>query len=162
MMSEKKFKVGLVIGRFQPFHKGHLYLLQGALKVADKIVIGIGSSNVSNSDNPWSFEERKEVIEEVLKKEKLQDVVIKIIDIPDVPDDSEWLEIANKNVGRFNVIIGNNEWVNGIYEKVGIPVVRVDLFKRYLHEGTKIRKLMKEKKSWQSRVPPYLVPKLRI
>lgn len=162
MMSEKKFKVGLVIGRFQPFHNGHLYLLQEALTIADKIVIGIGSSNVSNSDNPWSFEERKRVVEEVLKKEKLEDKVIRIVDIPDVPEDSEWLRIANSKVGEFDVVIGGNEWVNGIYESTGIPVVRVDFFKRYLHEGRKIRKLMKEKKSWQSRVPPYLVPKLRI
>jgi nicotinamide-nucleotide adenylyltransferase len=157
---KKKYAVGLIIGRFQPFHNGHLYLLREALKIADKIIIGIGSSNIIDTDNPWTFEERKKIVEEVLKIENLQDLVIKIIDIRDVPDDSEWLEIANERAGKCNVIIGNNEWVNGIYEKSGTPAVRINLFKRFLHEGTKIRKLMRENKKWEDRVPVYVARQL--
>lgn len=154
----KKYQIGLVIGRFQPFHNGHLYLLKEALKIADTIIIGIGSSNIINADNPWTFEERKRVVEEVLRQEKLQEQVLKIVDIPDVPDDSDWLEIANRKVGKFDVVIGNNDWVNGIYKNVGIPVVALNLFKRYLHEGTKIRQLMRTGKKWEDRVPKYLIP----
>ena len=158
---KKKYQTGLVIGRFQPFHNGHLYLLQESLKIADKIIIGIGSSNIINIDNPWTFEERKKVVEEVLRQEKLQDLVIKIVDIPDVPSDLEWLKVANTKTGKFDVVIGNNDWVNGIYEVAGFTCIKINLFKRYLHEGTKIRKLMRENKKWEDRVPVYISRQIR-
>ena len=159
---KNKYQVGLVIGRFQPFHNGHLYLLKEALKIADKIIIGIGSSNIINADNPWTFEERKKVIEEVLRQEGLQKLVIKIVDISDVPNDFEWLKIANSKTGKFDVVIGNNDWVNGIYEGAGFAVAKINLFKRYLHEGTKIRQLMRSGKKWEDRVPSYLIRQIKV
>lgn len=158
---KKKYQVGLIIGRFQPFHNGHLYLLNEALKIADKIIIGIGSSNIIDGDNPWTFEERKRVVEEVLRQERLQEQVVKIVDIPDVPSDFEWLKIANRKVGKFDVVIGNNDWVNGIYKGAEIPVVQINLFKRYLHEGTKIRQLMRSGEKWEDRVPRYLARQIK-
>jgi len=54
----------LFIGRFQPFHKGHLLFLKSIYTQYDKIIIGIGSSQYSNSlDNPFSYDERKMMIE---------------------------------------------------------------------------------------------------
>ena len=158
---KKKYQTGLVIGRFQPFHNGHLYLLQESLKIADKIIIGIGSSNIINTDNPWTFEERKKIVKEVLRREKLDKFVIKVVDVPDVPSDFDWLKIANGKTGKFDVVIGNNDWVNGIYEGAEIPVMKINLFKRYLHEGTKIRKLMRENKKWEDRVPVYISRQIR-
>jgi len=50
-------KTGLIIGRFQPFHNGHLYAIKNALKKVDELVIAIGSSQyVNTEDNPFSFE----------------------------------------------------------------------------------------------------------
>ena len=49
----------LYIGRFQPFHKGHLKILQKLAKKYDEIIIGIGSSQYSNTlENPFTSEER--------------------------------------------------------------------------------------------------------
>lgn len=51
------------IGRFQPFHTGHLEVLQQALKLAKKVIVLVGSSSKPRSiKNPWSFEERKAMI----------------------------------------------------------------------------------------------------
>jgi len=36
---------GLLIGRFQPFHLGHLEAFQFALSKVDKLWVGLGSSN---------------------------------------------------------------------------------------------------------------------
>ena len=36
---------GLLIGRFQPFHLGHLEALQFALSKVEKLWVGLGSSN---------------------------------------------------------------------------------------------------------------------
>lgn len=153
-----KYKIGLVIGRFQPFHLGHKYLIEKALTISDKIVVGIGSPNVSDEKNPYDLSTRKKFLAEFIKRANIEDKVLKIVSIPDVPDDNEWLSIANKKTGKVDVVIGDNEWVNGIYEASGIPVARVGHFKRKTLEGTKIRHHIKTKKPWKSRVPVYLVP----
>ena len=156
--TQKHYKVGIVIGRFQPFHNGHQYLLKEALKIADKIIIGIGSSNVKNADNPWTSAQRKEVIEKIIAEEDISENVVKIVEIPDHPDDEEWYKITMERAGVIDVSIGNNDWVNGILKRHKVAVVEVPFFKRYLNEGVKIRKLMKEGKNWQNRVPPYIIP----
>ena len=61
---EKKFKLGFTIGRFQFFHEGHESLIDKGLELCEKFVILIGSSDKSRTkDNPFTFEERKEMIE---------------------------------------------------------------------------------------------------
>ncbi|MEK7177332.1 MAG: adenylyltransferase/cytidyltransferase family protein [Patescibacteria group bacterium] len=57
-----KNKIALIVGRFQPFHKGHLFLIKKALEKADKIIVGIGSSNITDVNNPIDFETRKKEI----------------------------------------------------------------------------------------------------
>ena len=54
---------GLLIGRFQPFHLGHLDAVMFGLSRTENLFIGIGSSNKSNEKkNPFSSEERREMI----------------------------------------------------------------------------------------------------
>jgi nicotinamide-nucleotide adenylyltransferase len=136
-------KRGLIIGRFQPLHKGHFHLIREALKHVEEVVIGIGSTNVKNDDNPYSFEERVEKITQALKKHKLEDKVSAIIPITDHPDDDVWLKTVVRQVGKFDIAFGNNEWTNGIFEKAGYPVKRIPFFVREVYEGTKIRREMK-------------------
>ncbi len=157
----QKYKLGLIIGRFQPFHKGHAYLIKKSLESIDKIVIGIGSSNVTDDNNPYDFDKRKKMIEEFIKKENLEDRVLKIFPSEDDPSDDVWLEKTLNNVSSIDVVVGNNDWVNGIFGKAGIKVMKVDYYKRYLFEGWKIRKLMREGKSWQNRVPEYLIAQIK-
>ena len=80
----------LVIGRFQPFHKGHLELLLHISKDFEKIIIGIGSSQYSNTkQNPFSGEERKKMIELALK-EWISNY--ETIYIPDIHDSEKWVD----------------------------------------------------------------------
>ena len=54
---------GFLIGRFQPFHLGHLEAINFALSKIDQLYIGIGSSNKSNQPrNPFNAEERKQTM----------------------------------------------------------------------------------------------------
>jgi bifunctional NMN adenylyltransferase/nudix hydrolase len=51
------------IGRFQPFHNGHLSVVTKALQTANSLVILVGSAGRPRDYfNPWSFEERKAMI----------------------------------------------------------------------------------------------------
>jgi hypothetical protein len=98
---------------------------------------------------------------EFVNNEKLDNKVLNIVPIVDDPDDNVWFEILIKNTGKFDVGVGDNDWVNGILEENKIPVVRVGFYDRKKLEGTEIRKLMKgNKKKWEDRVPSYLVSQL--
>lgn len=158
---KKKYGIGLVIGRFQQFHYGHKFLIEEALKLCDRIYIGIGSSNKSDEKNPYSATERVSHIKKFLKKEGLEEKVIKIIKLYDNPDDDVWFENLYKKIGSFDVTIGNNPWNNGIIERHGIPAVSIGFYKRRTLEGVKIRRLMKHNKKWENRVPDYLHDRVR-
>ncbi len=150
-----KQKIGLIVGRFQPFHKGHLYLIKTALREVDVVIIGIGSINVRDENNPFSFEERKKSITEALKKNHLTDAVQPIIGINDDPSDEKWLQETIQKAGYIDIVFGNNEWVNEIFERAGYSVKRVPYYKRDIYEGTKIRKEMEATKNPQEVLKKY-------
>lgn len=153
----KRYKKGIIIGRFQPFHFGHKHLIQKALEVCDTLVIGLGSINKYDKDNPFSIEKRHAMLAQFLEKEEVKNRIEKIIDIPDNPSDEKWFEYIMQQSRKIEVVIGNNEWVNEIFTSRKIPVITIDYLKRELYEGEKIRILMEEKKHWEDRVPYYIV-----
>lgn len=157
----KQYTKGLVIGRFQPFHLGHKYLLEQALKKCERIVIGIGSSNRYDDDNPISYKKRESIVNKFLQKEGMNNRVEKIFPAADVPDDNEWFKLVTKQTGKIDAVIGNNAWVNGIFLGKKYKIVEVPYYRRNILEGTKIRKLVKEKKHWEDRVPQFLVTAIR-
>lgn len=157
----KKYKVGLVVGRFQPFHLGHKYVIEKALEICEKIYIGIGSSQIFDDKNPYSTEKRRKFLETFLEKEHISEKVLDIVTIEDIPDDDEWYELFIKKIPETEVVVGDNEWVNEIFERHNIPAVRIGYYKRDILEGTKIRKNIQGKKPWEERVPDYLVPQIK-
>lgn len=61
----KKVDVGFLVGIFQPFHNGHKHLIDYGLQYAERVVVLVGGSNRARSyKNPFTFEERKQMIEE--------------------------------------------------------------------------------------------------
>lgn len=158
----KKYKTGLLIGRFQPFHLGHLYLIKKGLKNAENLVIGVGSVNVKNEFNPFTVKQRREMLEKVLTQENLKAHITKIIEIEDIPDDDEWVRRTLESAGEIDVIIGNNEsGVNVFFEKQGYKILRFPYYKRELLEGTIIRKLLSSKEeTWKDAVPSYLIKQI--
>ena len=64
----KSTKTGLFIGRFQPFHNGHLKAIENILEVCEKVIIVIGSAQEKNTPkNPFSSTQRVEMIKAVLE-----------------------------------------------------------------------------------------------
>ena len=152
-----KNKIALIVGRFQPFHKGHLFLIKKAIDMADKVIIGIGSANIVDVNNPINFETRKKIIKAVFYKERIEQKLLKIVPLDDFFDDQKWLFNLKKQVGEFDLALGHNQWTNNILKKAGYMVLKVDYYNREKFEGWRIRKLIKEGKTWQERVPEYLV-----
>ena len=87
-----KEKIGLYIGRFQPFHKGHKSVVETALKQCDKLVIAVGSSQEERTKrNPFSYKEREQMI---LRSFYADDFYKRIIIVP-VPDRTEYNDDAS-------------------------------------------------------------------
>lgn len=69
--------IAVYIGRFQPFHKGHLENCIQALSKAKKLIILIGSAGMGPlPNNPWSLETRADMILSTLPKELLPRVIL--------------------------------------------------------------------------------------
>jgi bifunctional NMN adenylyltransferase/nudix hydrolase len=62
-----KYQKGLFIGRFQPIHHGHIHVIKAGLVQCEQLILLIGSIRRAPSvKNPWSYEQRVEMIRAVL------------------------------------------------------------------------------------------------
>ena len=62
-------KKGLILGRFQPLHMGHLSIFESVIDNDEELVICVGSSNKKRTkENPYTSIERIQMIEYVLSK----------------------------------------------------------------------------------------------
>lgn len=162
-----KYKVALFIGRFQPFHNGHMYSLNKCLELAESVIVGIGSSQESGTENnPWDFETRKKMIEGLFAEIGLPGVSrkVEVVAIPDVFNDEKWGKLIEEIISENGcspsevVGVGNNEWTNRILRTVGVDIVESGLYNRDELEGVKIRNMMKlGDQSWKKRVPESVV-----
>ena len=143
---------GLLIGRFQPFHLGHLDAVLFGLSRTENLFIGIGSSNKSNENrNPFSAKERREMIISSIEPSMAER--IKIFDIPDVGDHEKWAFEIDKIVPKYDVVFTNDEFTQTLFEKREMNVVPVVLKDREKFSGTNIRNLITEDKNWRDLVP---------
>ena len=143
---------GLLIGRFQPFHLGHLDAVLFGLSRTENLFIGIGSSNKSNENrNPFSAKERREMIISSIEPSMAERT--KIFDIPDVGDHEKWAFEIDKIVPKYDVVFTNDEFTQTLFEKREMNVVPVVLKDREKFSGTNIRKLIADDKNWQDLVP---------
>ena len=143
---------GLYIGRFQPFHLGHLDAIKFALLQVENLWIGIGSSNKSNEKrNPFTSDERKEMIISSLDDQTKKRV--QIYYIPDIGDHEKWTYHIDSIVPKYDVVFSNDDFTQTLYQKRKIKVIPVSLKERENLSGTNIRESMAMGKSWEELVP---------
>ncbi len=138
-------KVAIFIGRFQPLHKGHLHVIRVYGKRFEKLVIGIGSVNKHDINNPFSFEERREMF-------RRAGISCEVVGIEDVGNDEKWSELVMEKA-NFDVVITGSDWVERCFRGKK-EVLKIKLFKPEKYNGTRIRRLMAEGKEWKSLVHP--------
>ena len=142
----------LYVGRFQPFHNGHLKIIQEILKSHSHVIIGIGSAQGKNTkENPFSAAERLAMIKLALKEAGLDLKTFTFIKIPDVFDDVKWIDRVLKISPLFDVAYTNNDLVKYCFQFKNVKTRGTLYFAPY--KGELIRKRIAKNKPWEDLVP---------
>ena len=96
-----KYDVLVFIGRFQPFHNGHKAVINSAIEQAKEVIVVVGSSFAArNTRNPFTFDERRQMIKAVFPQDN-----VKVVPVSDYPyDDNKWVAAVQ------NVVHGAISW----------------------------------------------------
>lgn len=148
------YRTALFIGRFQPFHLGHLTTVRFALGKAQTLVIVVGSAQKSHEPrNPFTSGERIKMIRETLNAERIDAKRIMIVPVPDVGDHSMWTHKLDTLVPEYDLIIANDPFTLMLFRERGIKVLQAPLYRRNEMAATEIRKMMREgKRGWEKLV----------
>lgn len=144
---------GLFIGRFQPFHLGHLSVVDRMARECDTVIIGVGSPEIAREEkNPFSGGERIEMIKKVLDGRGYEHY--EIYPVPDINCYPKWPHYVMKILPRFDVVYGDTGIVTELFRGIGVKVVYVETTHRHNWKGCEVRRRMKEGDRWDDLVPP--------
>ncbi len=106
-----QYDYGIYIGRFQPFHVGHLQTLHMALEQSKQVILVLGSHRAApNIRNPWTTQERIELIQACLSPQDLRRVTF--VPVRDwLYSDNLWLAAIQQQIGE---VITEPESCSGI------------------------------------------------
>lgn len=142
----------LTIGRFQPFHMGHLRMLEYVGEQANYVIIGMGSSQLHGTfENPFTAGERERMIRESLDWPESKYEIAPISDINDPPN---WVEHVSRSVPEFDIVYTNGGLESRLFREAGHRVVEIPFFERDKYDGTDIRtRIASGDESWRELVP---------
>ncbi|ELZ11393.1 nicotinamide-nucleotide adenylyltransferase [Natrinema thermotolerans] len=146
---------GFYIGRFQPFHNGHLNMVKQIAEDVDELVLGIGSADDSHTvRNPFTAGERIMMITKSLVE---YDLVTYAVPIEDLERNSVWVSHVQSMSPDFDVAYSNNPLVIQLFREAGIEIRQSPMFNRDVLEGSEVRERMITDGDWQSLVPDAVV-----
>ena len=92
--------VAVFIGRFQPWHNGHLMLLQQALASAELAVVVVGSAGQARTPkNPFSWQERAQMV--LLSLPEADRSRVRFLPIRDYYDEARWVAAVRRGVAAL-------------------------------------------------------------
>ncbi len=141
-------KIGFTIGKFAPFHKGHEYLIETALKEMDKLIVVVYDTDVIDINT----EQRAAWI-----KEKYPNVEIKLAHNPPAQYglDKESVNIQMKYLTKIMAdekpthFYSSEKYGKSVAKYMNIIDRRVDNERKIVPiSASEIRKNIEEKKNW--------------
>jgi nicotinamide-nucleotide adenylyltransferase len=147
-------KRGLYVGRFQPFHLGHLEAIKDVLKEIDELVIVIGSAQYShNIHNPFTAGERLVMIRSALQEAEVDYSRLWIVPVPDVHLHMLWVSALEGYTPRFNIVYSNEPLTRRLFTEAGYQVKSIRFYQRKLYTSTIVRGKMLKGENWTTLVP---------
>ena len=158
---------GLIVGRFQTFHKGHQSLVDTGLKLCDRLYILVGSAQESGTErNPFNIATRMKVIRECYLDENR----VKIYALPDLTNENDitfdWGKYVLDNIDRYLfkapelMIYGNDEARSRWFDPEDIKDTAEFIIprSRLPISATMLREMMMQdkRKEWMAWVDPKL------
>ncbi len=142
------------MGRFQPFHLGHLEAVKYALKKVDYLYVVVGSAQRSHErDNPFTASERIAMIKGALDASGVNPAKWMAIPIADADSHSLWVSAVESMVPKFDVVFTNDALTYLLFTEEGIEVKAVPYLDRSKYSATNVRDRILERKDWESLVP---------
>ncbi len=131
--------------RTQPPHIGHISMLEAACSMADEVIIGIGSANIINAQNPYYSIEREMMLRRSLEDKDISNY--RFIHMPDFNDDRDWLDYILKYSGFNNTtkVVSGNLWVEEVFGQKGYRTIKPEeIIKNNLIDisATKLREMI--------------------
>jgi nicotinamide-nucleotide adenylyltransferase len=153
-MGSKLKPVGLFIGRFQPFHLGHLATVRFALKRVQQLYILVGSSQKSHeSRNPFTAGERILMIRNALIDEGIDPLRFLVIPVPDAIGHAVWTAFIDQVVPDYDVVLSNDKLTLQLFREKGVETIEPPLLDRGNYSATEVRRRISERGDWQQLVP---------
>jgi nicotinamide-nucleotide adenylyltransferase len=153
---------GLLVGRFQPFHRGHLAVVREVrgTRPNDELILGVGSAQESYTwKNPFSGSERLEMIARALTEARVTGVLA--VPIPDIQRHALWVRHVATLVPPFERVYTNNPLTRLLFEAEGFQVEAPTLVDRTRFEGEVVRARLATEREWEPLVPPAVAEYLR-
>ena len=147
-------KRGLYVGRFQPFHLGHLSAVKAVLEDIDELVIVVGSAQYSHTTaNPFTAGERLMMVRLALEEARLDNRRVWVVPVPDVHLHMLWVSALEGYTPKFDVVYSNEPLTRRLFTEAGYKVKAIRFFERKVYSSTDIRAKMVKGESWKNLVP---------
>ncbi|MGP8072354.1 MAG: nicotinamide-nucleotide adenylyltransferase [Thermoplasmata archaeon] len=154
---------GLLVGRFQPFHRGHLEVLReiGAKRPGVPLILAIGSAEESFTwKNPFTAGERFEMIDRALHG--FDGGPFHIVPVADIRRHGQWVHYLESLLPTFDRVYTNNPLTRLLFERAGYLVERPRLVERRRFEGEHVRQCLAADRGWKPLVPPPVTEYLKV
>lgn len=145
---------GILIGRMQPVHNGHMQVINKILEEVDEIIIGIGSAQISHElKDPFTAGERIVMITQALAEADVDPSRYYIIPMQDINFNAIWASHVKMLTPPFSIVYSGNSLVKQLFSEEGYEVRQPPLYDRLHLSGTQVRKRILEDSNWQELVP---------
>ena len=145
---------GILIGRMQPVHNGHVEVIREILNEVDEIIIGIGSAQLSHElKDPFTAGERIVMMNQALADIGIDPSRYYIIPMQDINFNAIWASHVQMLTPPFSVVYSGNPLVKQLFKEEGIEVKQPPLYDRMHLSGTEVRKRILNDENWQELVP---------
>jgi nicotinamide-nucleotide adenylyltransferase len=145
---------GLLVGRFQPFHRGHQKVVETirAARPEAALLLAIGSAEESYTwKNPFTAGERFEMIDRALAGRS--GAAVHLVPVADIRRHAQWVRYLESLLPTFDRVYTNNPLTRLLFERAGYTVESPPIFSRGKFEGEHIRGLLARDRGWRPLVP---------